>query len=299
MLRGLLSLLLGCALGLSATFTLGSRESAAATRPNTLVAEVPLKFNGPMPVVEVIINGKGPFQFGIDTGGEGQARVDSALVESLGLPKVGQVMAADGMGRNSRALDTVKIESLNLGDAQFKNVVAATRNYNENPRMPHVDGYLGFNLFVDYLLTLDYPAGRVRLERGELAQPDGANILSYQAAHGSPSVELSFGELKVSAHMDTGNLVGAVMLPSSVVSKLTLTSEPRVVGRARTATSDVEIREVSVKETMRLGRHEFQQPTVAFSDMFHDANIGLRLLKNFALTFDQKNRRVKFIKQAG
>ncbi|HMF56208.1 MAG TPA: retropepsin-like aspartic protease [Pyrinomonadaceae bacterium] len=298
MTRGLLSLLLCCALGLAMIFNVGKRAAAAA-RPNTTVAEVPLKFNGPVPLVEVMVNGKGPFQFTIDTGGQGQARVDSSLVESLGLPKAGQVTASDGMGRNTRTLDTVKIESLKLGDAQFKNVVAVTRNYNENPRMPHIDGILGFGLFADYLLTLDYPAGRVRIERGELPQADGAEILSYEETHGTPSVELAFGDVKVSAHVDTGNMMGAIMLPSSVISKLTLASEPRVVGRVRTVTSTVEISEASVKTSMRLGRYEFAQPTVAFAEIFNDANLGLRLLKNFALTFDQKNHRVRFVKQAG
>jgi hypothetical protein len=34
------------------------------------VATVPMTFQGPMPVVEVMINGKGPFRFTIDTGAQ-------------------------------------------------------------------------------------------------------------------------------------------------------------------------------------------------------------------------------------
>ena len=298
MTRNLLALMVCCAAGLLAAFAPCSRNVSAEIRPNTLVAEVPIKYDGPMPVVEVMVNGKGPFKFGIDTGSQPRASVNSAVAETLGLPKVGQVMGGDPMGRNPRTFDIVKVELIKLASVEFRDVEAVKINFGRNPRMANVDGILGAGLFADYLLTLDYPAGRVRVERGELPQPDGASVLSYQSAHGIPSVEISFGELKVYAHVDTGNLVGAVMLPSAVFSKLTLASEPRVAGRAHTVSSEIEIREASVKETMRLGGYEFQQPTVSFSEIFRDANIGLKLLKNFAVTLDQKNMRMRLVKAA-
>jgi hypothetical protein len=40
-----------------------------------------------------MVNGKGPFLFLIDTGGQGQARADVSLVQRLGLSTVGQSTA--------------------------------------------------------------------------------------------------------------------------------------------------------------------------------------------------------------
>ncbi len=83
-----------------------------------------------------------------------------------------------------------------------------------------MDGILGFNLFSDYLLTLDYAAKRVRIEQGQLPEPDGAEILNYESQNGIPIVELQVGEAKLKAHIDSGNTVGAFMLPASLAEKL-------------------------------------------------------------------------------
>ena len=248
---------------------------------------------GPMPAVEVMVNGQGPFLFAIDTGGGGQARVDSSLVEKLKLKAVGQVQAGDGSGNNVRSLDLFELDTLAFGGVEFKKVRAASRNYNV-ANLPRIDGILGFNLFEEYLLTLDFPAKRVRLERGELPRADGAEVLSFESPRGIPVVELAVGSNKVKADMDTGNTIGGFVLPTALVEKLTQAAAPKVVGRARTVTSDVEIKEVRLKDSIRLGRFEFAEPTVVYPSLSPDAgNIGSKVLREVSLTFDQKNKRVR------
>jgi len=57
--------------------------------------------------------------------------------------------------------------------------------------------------------------------------------------------------------------------------------------------SEIEIKEARLKETIRLGRFEFPEPTIVFPSISNDANIGSKLLRDFTLTFDQKNQRVR------
>ena len=256
------------------------------------VANVPMMFRGSMPVIEVMVNGQGPFLFAIDTGAQGMARVDSALVEKLKLQAVGKVQASDGSGQNIRTLDVVLLSSIAFGGVQFKDVRAGTRNYNTSPNTPGIDGILGFNLFSDYLFTLDYPAKRVRLDRGELPRPNGAEILSFESPNGTPVVELTVGRAKVNAHIDSGNTIGGFILPASLVDKLSFMASPRTVGRARTVSSDIEIKEGHLKDNIRLGRFEFLEPTVVFPALSNDANIGSKVLREFTMTFDQKNKRL-------
>jgi Aspartyl protease len=52
--------------------------------------ELPMKSRGLMPAVEVVVNGRGPFLFAIDTGAGGRLRVDSSLVARLGLKVTGE-----------------------------------------------------------------------------------------------------------------------------------------------------------------------------------------------------------------
>lgn len=272
---------------------LSNQGLGQATAGKPAVVEVPMLFRGTMPAVEVMVNGQGPFLFAIDTAGQGMARIDSSLVEKLKLPVAGQIQASDGSGRNARSLDVFALDSIVLRGVQFKGVSAASRNYNASPNMPKIDGILGFNLFSDYLLTLDFPAKRVRLEQGELPRADGTEILSFENPRGIPVVELSVAGYKVNAHIDSGNTIGGFILPSPLVEKLTFAAAPVTVGKASTVSSEVEIKEARMKNSIRLGRFEFAEPTIVFPALSDDANIGAKVLREFSLTFDQKNKRLR------
>lgn len=257
------------------------------------VADVPMLFRGPQPAVEVTINGKGPYLFAIDTGAGLQADIDSALVDQLKLKTNGRVGVGDPSGQNARELDTVQVDSIAFGGVEFRSITAVARDQRITPNLPKVDGTLGFSLFAEYLLTLDYPGKRVRLDRGELANANGSDILSFEMPHRVPVVEMGIGNLKVKAHIDSGNLMCGFIVPAVVVGKLSLASQPVTVGRAHTISNEVEIKEVRLSDAIKLGRFEFPQPTIAYPAIAEDANIGSKILREFALTFDQKNKRVK------
>ena len=50
---------------------------------------IPMELRHNMPFVQVMVNGKGPFTFSIDTGTGGAALVTPALIQQLSLPVVG------------------------------------------------------------------------------------------------------------------------------------------------------------------------------------------------------------------
>ena len=272
-----------------------AHSSSQMTNPNTSVVDVPMMLRGSSPAVEVMVNGQGPFLFTIDTGARGLARVDSSLVAKLKLQTVGTMRAGDGSGRTT-TMDVVQLDSIAFGGLQFNNVRAPTRDYNASPRLSKIDGILGFELFKEYLLTLDFAAKRVHLQRGELAQADGAEVLRYESQNGIPVVELVVGSLKVKGRIDTGNSIGGFILPESLVHKLPLASEPVVVGMARTVSSQVEIKAARLKDTIRFGRFEFAEPKIVFPALSSDINIGSDALREFVITFDQKNNRLRLDK---
>ena len=214
-------------------------------------------------------------------------------MEKLGLKSTGQVSESDPSGRNPQAADTVKLDSIAIGHLRFTDVTAASRNFKNSPRPLKVDGILGLSLFSEYLVTLDFPAKLLRFERGELPKADGAEILDYKSEGGIPLVELSVGNTKIKAHLDSGNMIGAFVFPTSFVEKLTQTSKPLVVGRARSASGEMEIKQVQIKEMVRLGRHEFPDATITFPALSDIANVGARILSQFAVTFDQQHQRVR------
>jgi len=88
-------------------------------------------------------------------------------------------------------------------------------------------------------------------------------------------------------------MVGGFILPAALVDKLTLASQPITVGRARTVSNEVEIKQARLSDKIKLGTFEFNQPTITFPAIADEVNIGLKTLREFSLTFDQKNKRLK------
>jgi len=266
--------------------------ACAGVAQDTNVTTTPLQMRGLMPVVEVKLNGQGPFFFMIDTGAGMQADIDPSVAERLRIPLSGRAINGDPSGQNDREVATATIASLTLGKADFHNVTAVVRPQRLTKDYPDIDGILGFALFTDYLLTLDYPAMQVRLERGLLPVANGADIVNFEIENRIPVIELAIGRIRVPAHVDSGNFVAGFLLPEEIVEQLQLQSSAITVGGARSVTNRIQLKQVQLRDTIRLGRFEYPQPTIAFPAL-SDTNIGFNVLRDFTLTFDQRNRRMK------
>lgn len=275
---------------LSTLLVLGSAGVSVAQEPSATTA--PLRMRGWMPVVEVTLNGQGPFVFMIDTGAGMQADIDTSVAERLNLRPSGSAVNGDPSGNNDREVATTTIASLNIGRAQFRNVTAIVRPQRITRDYPDVDGILGFALFSDYLLTLDYPRMQLKLEHGTLPPANGAEILDFEIENRIPIIEVAIGKIRLPAHIDSGNFVAGFILPEEIVDQLPLRSEAITFAGARSVTNRIQLKQVQLRDTIRLGRFEFPQPTIAFPAPA-DTNIGFKVLRDFVVTFDQKNQRVK------
>jgi hypothetical protein len=270
-----------------------AHQACSAEAAPKFPIEIPLRSGDALWTVEVMVNGEGPFVFGFDTGAQADPRIDVSLVEKLKLKSTGQVQATDPSRRNFQASETYKVESISVGSVRLADVTVIGRNFQNSPRPLKVDGVLGLNAFADYLVTLDFPAGTLRLEKGELPKSDGAEILDYKNNAGIAEVELGVADKKINTRIDTGNAIGAFVFPTAFAEKLNFAGEARVIGRARSATGEMEIKQVQLKDVIKLGRHEFADATIVFPALGDIGNIGLKTLSQFVVTFDQKNQRVR------
>jgi CubicO group peptidase (beta-lactamase class C family) len=248
-----------------------------------------------LPAVRVMVNGQGPYLFGIDTGARGAARVDSALAARLGLEVVGQVRGGDPSGHHTRLMNLVRVASLEIGGARFEGLQAAVRDYNERRVGASIDGILGFGLFQELLLTLDYPGAKVRIERGALPPVDDAEVIPIRTDRGIPSIDLVVDSLRVDADVDAGSM-GGFSLPERLIERLPLASAPQVVGHARTVSSEFDIKAARLRGSLKIGRREFANPMLEFQPVFAMGNVGSRVLRDFAVTFDAQNRRMRWKK---
>src|SRR2546423_13100715 len=265
---------------------------AAVAVQTTTVTVAPMQMRGWMPVVEVKLNGEGPFAFMIDTGAGMQADIDTSVAVRLKLRSNGRAINGDPSGENDREVETTTIDSIAFAGAEFRNVTAVVRPQRITKDYPDVDGILGFALFADYLLTLDYKSMQVRLARGALPAANASDILNFEIENRIPVIELVVGKIRVRAHIDSGNVVAGFILPEEIVEQLQLLSQPITVGRARSVSNQIELKQTQLRDAIHLGRFEYPQPTITFPAL-SDTNVGLKVLRDFALTFDQKNRRMK------
>jgi len=274
--------------------------ASAARAQDTTAAVMPLQMRGLMPVVEVTLNGQGPFFFMIDTGAGMQADIDVSVAQRLNLRADGRVLSGDPSGVNDREVATATIDSIKVGSnrgVEFRDVTAVVRAHRITKDYPDVDGILGFALFTDYLLTLDYPAMQVRLSQGGLSPANRNDILNFEIENRIPVIELAIGKMRVRAHVDSGNFVAGFILPEEIVEQLQLLSSPVTVGSARSVSNRIDLKQVQLRDTIRVGNFDFPQPLVQFPAL-SDTNLGFKVLREFTVTFDQKNRRMKLERTA-
>ncbi len=268
-----------------------------STRLSAPVVSAPMEEWGTRPAVMARINGKGPFRLDVDTGTTMTALIDDSVAKELGLP-VPQTVPGLGAVEES---DPVEVNSITIGDVVFSKVHVMVADFDSfMPATPDAPvGILGLPLFEDCLFTFDYPNQRFIFEMGELPPP-GGDVIAY-----SPDPDRDYGVTieaivagtPMKTHVDTGS-PGFLTMLTKWQDKIPLAGKPRVVGRAQTPSGATEISAAKLNGVIRVGDHEFHDPSVDFADLgpmveFDCANIGSGMLKDFAMTIDQQNRRIR------
>jgi len=151
------------------------------------------------------------------------------------------------------------------------------------------DVFLPFFAFRDFLLVLDYPAREMRLERGELPQPDGTTLFSARGTDRRPWIEVDLGATTRRLLIDSGSN-GRIALRD--LYGLSWQTPPLPLKVSATFRGDRHNPIGRIADTIEVANLVFHQPIVSITD--DTELIGAEILKHFKVTFDQKNRRVRF-----
>jgi predicted aspartyl protease len=263
------------------------RRMRPPSPPPTFVGErteVAMDASKGMPLVTVMIAGK-PYRFGVDTGAAGHGRISPTLAEALGLTVSGEVMAGDGSGQ-AQMRRTFALPELTLGEVRFTGL-----NVLELARLPEgVSGILGLGLFQGHLLSLDYGGGKLKLSREAL--PESAATYVDDPRRGGINLPAMIGGESITVRLDTGNSVGALIVPTVLAERLPKTGAVRAAGQARTGVSSMEIKEADVALILSVAGTELPLTKITFPSLDDVANLGSRALAGAVLKIDQANRRL-------
>ncbi len=272
--------LAGCASPATLRFDREKLEPGQVAVPGRMVSNLLL--------VEGSVGGAGPHYFLVDTGSSVTLVSDRIAAGIPGFRPAAtlnpvQVVSAAG---GATMLGTATLPSLELGTATFANVRVAVYDFVDfsNHLGVTVDGILGFPVFRDLLLTLDYPRSRVVLSPRFPARTVPGVAVPFALEDGTrPIINVELGDKSFMALVDSGSnlpfTLNATGLnppfkygPRSGPLVATLSGDaPRQIGR--------------LGESLVLGTAEIREPRVMLTDQL--PTIGAEILRHFTLTFDQ------------
>ena len=265
--------------------------------PKTVVPMV--LFDG-RPIVSVRVNGKGPFEFALDTGVTGTL-VSPELAHQLGLPDMGLALTGrPGTAAPARATVT-RIDKLELGEAEISPFFAVSADVSTvwtGNRVPQ--GVLNAAAFPGLLVTLDYRKKRIELRRGRLPAVDGQTIFEWDAEGTLPSVPLTLDGLKLDVALNLG-LASGIDIPERYADLLQLVGKPAAVPKTKTNTGhgESEITVATLNGMAKLGQFTINHPQIRFIDEMAYGNVGREVLQRFVLTLDSADRRIQLESGSG
>jgi len=263
------------------------------TSLDTPIIVVPATTIGNYLIVETKWDRHGPYHFLIDTGSsvthvspEFAARYPSKNPPP-GSDAPVRVRSADG---EVMLLPSTMVRSIELGGALFEDVKVLI--YDPAPLSAHlgikIDGILGFPLFRETLLTLDYPNSRIILSPRDLASPTPGTVIPFNNVHRTPLIPIKVGDQQLIALIDSGSDAALNLNPAGLQTDYV--SPPRPAVLVGTLTGDHLQQIARLRQPLSIGDYTIPQPVVYLTDEL--TSLGGDVLKHFTLTFDQERSRV-------
>lgn len=280
---GIAALALG---GNAAPRTAGSVCALASADIRGELVHVPFKQIDGRIYVDVLVNGKGPYVFALDTGASGIGRADNRLVAALDLPSGTKTQTSDGVKVSE--VDTVKVRSLRLGRLERFNHEVIARDYRSRmaPEAAFA-GILGREFFADGLLVIDFGRHTVSFTRDRSIDPAMSGAMRYAKAFRVP---VTIDGVETPGQLDTGANV-SLILPLAFYSRVS--SEP--LGEQATGTltnTRITTYKATIKGPVRVGNVTSSGVQARVSEQFPEVVLGAHFLRDRVLLIDQRSQTV-------
>ena len=273
-----------------------------APRPGRTTLESPLvilpaQTVGNYLIVEAKWDRSGPYHFVIDTGSTVTLITPELAKRYPGTPPVRPLppLPVRSAGGETTLLDQASMRRLELDDARFENVPVLI--YDCAALSAHlgikIDGILGFPLFRETILTLDYPRSRVLLAPAFNAPLQPGTPIAFNNTNKKPLISIRLGDASFAALVDSGS--DATLRLNPIGLNPIFAVPPRPGGVVATLTGDEKQRIGRLGDSLIIGDYTLRTPLVAVTDDL--SAIGGGILQHFTVTFDQERSRITFYRE--
>ncbi len=265
------------------------------TRLSQPVVKLPFRLVNGLPVVEVMINQRGPYRLVLDTGSS-NVHICPCLVKKLSLPEMDTKTTLHDAAGNTREYSLVRVDSLRVGQAEFLRFAAVIDPIGHrllSTNDTQVDGIIGYHCFRELLLTLDFPNQQLILQRGTLPEPDGHDVFGLSLGKAGPELVVSVGRTEVELLIDSGSQ-NCVNSSEPIAKTFSFHAAP-FERRHATDSGVVSTYQARVKGKLVFGRHIVIDPIIGWDAGTKGRNLlGMKILKHFVVTLDQTSGSVRF-----
>ena len=269
-----------------------------------LESVVPVSVEAGEVIVDVSIDGRGPFPLIFDTGAENA--VTPEIAAALGLKTEGTGTVRDS-GGGSLSIAFTRVAEVRIGDAEMSDqrfsVLPLPRHVTDRGNRPAIAGFIGYELLTRFAVRLDYGHSILTLRPGTDFRYEGKGVrVPFTLAGNTAVVPGAADGIEGRFVVDTGS-TGALTLRRAFVEDHGLDARHPSALRIKS------IGAAGPFETilMRLDRFDIAgsridrpatryasigQQGLPFTDI--DGSIGYEILRQFVITFDYRGGEVWF-----
>jgi len=288
-LRGALACAVAGGFAGCATFRLPPRRTSVESAQTVLNASLVSNFL----VIETQIDKKGPYHFIVDTGSSATIVTPDLIKRFGGRTRSDQApVPVVGAGGKTQLLSPATLKRLDLGAARFEGVGVLVYDLADlsNHLGVKIDGVLGFPLFRDTVLTLDYLNSRVVITPQGLPIALPGVTIPFNNEQNTPLIPIQIGNESFIALIDSGS--DAALSLNTVGLHPYFQYGPRPGALVATLGGDRLLMTGRLGQTLIIGAYGIENPIADVTDEL--SSIGGGLLRYFSVTFDQRRHQATF-----
>ncbi len=272
-----------------------------ASPASSKVGQIKFDFLDNRIFADVWLNGKGPFKFIFDTGGNNSMTYDLATKLNLNVKPSGEGLGA-GSGRQK--MGETKVESFRIGEIEMKSQSFIVLDYSKIQKafnFPALDGIFGLEVLRKYLTVIDYENRTLAFHSSPVSfNSVGFKKIGFELLFDKPFINCSVNGVRSNTLIDTGDRSALTVtkqfrsnkeIESAFMGKLEVLTGFGIGGPIMGKVSALD--HLQISEEMELNDVAARAPTAdggfnAVKEL--DSSVGNEVLKQFTIAFDYRGK---------